>query len=242
MAHTILITRPEPGGTRFEAQLRAKFGDVPVCLSPILEIVPQPGAVPLEGVRGLIFTSQYGVEQFVARVTGRDFSVFTVGAATGAAARLAGFAEVTEAEGDAASLVEMIVAREIDGPLLHLRGGVAAGDVAGDLKAAGIETRVAILYRQQEAAATPEAKALLAGDAPVIVPLFSPRSAALWFAQSTPRAPLVMIAISAAAARAVPEGAGSVFVAQTPDAEAMLRCVPDAIAAAKRLEGVNRAQ
>ncbi|MBZ8118501.1 uroporphyrinogen-III synthase [Roseovarius sp. LXJ103] len=242
MAHTILITRPEPGGTRFEAQVRAQFSDVRTCLSPILEIVPEPDAVPIHGVRGLIFTSQYGVEQFAAQVARRDFPVFAVGGATGVVARAAGFGDVVEAEGDAVSLVAKIIEHGVLGPLLHLRGGVAAGDVAGDLTAAGIETRVAILYRQDEAAPTPEAKALLAGTAPVIVPLFSPRSAALWFAQSKPRAPLVIIAISEAVARAVPEGVAPMFVAHTPDAEAMLRLMPVAIAAAKRLEGAKGAQ
>lgn len=248
MPQAILITRPEPGGARFAAQLRDAApnpDDLQICLSPVMRIVAEAADVPLDGVRGLVFTSQYGVEQFAARVQGRGLPVFAVGRATGEAARAAGFGEVAEAEGDASSLARMIIAKGVRGPVLHVRGTVVAGDVAAELRAAGIETRQALVYRQEAAAPTAQALGLLAGDAPVIVPLFSPRSAALWFegqAARPPRAPLVILALSAAVARAVPEGAGGVMIADKPDVRAMLELLPDALAAAKRLEGANGAQ
>ena len=243
MPITILITRPEPGGSRFAEQLRDAQVDLQICLSPVLRILPEAGDIPLDGVRGLIFTSQYGVAEYAARTSVRDLPGFAVGGATAEAAQAVGLA-VSDGGGDAEALVAHIIAQRPRGPLLHLRGSVAAGDVVGDLSAAGIETRAAVLYRQEAAAPAPEAQSLLAGSAPVIVPFFSPRSAALWFAQGAAQAhpPLVILALSAAVARAVPEGAGTVLVAARPDAQAMLDLMPDAIAAAKRLEGANGAQ
>ena len=68
-----------------------------------------------------------------------------------------------------------------------------------------------------------EAKALLAGSDPVIVPLFSPRSAELLFQSITPMAPLRIAAISANTAEKVPADlCESLLIAERPDGPAML--------------------
>ena len=116
-------------------------------------------------------------------------------------------------------------------PLLHLRGAHAVTDLAGRLTAEGLACDEAVVYAQRERPPTPEALAVLAGNVPVLVPLFSPRSARL-AAQAVraarrdgPGAPLHAVAISEAAARQWRTGCAGddarVIVAASPDARGM---------------------
>ena len=247
MPPTILITRPEPGGSRFIATLRAlPGGDLPVILSPVLQIRPE-GALPdLEGVRWLIFTSQNGVFRFAELSARRDIPAYAVGDATEQAAEAAGMRAISCA-GDARDLLAQITrdcqAGRAAGPMLHLRGSHAAADVAGALRAAGIMASDAVLYSQAHMPLNDAAHACLAGRGSVIAPVFSPRSAEALAADASIKAPLVVLAISQAAADRIPQGAARAFVvADRPDAAAMLRAWPRALAEAYRLEGTRRAQ
>lgn len=243
MPPTILITRPEPGAQTFLSALRAlPGGDLPVVLSPVLGIEPQGDLPDLDGVRWLIFTSQHGVFCYAALTDRRDIPVYAVGDATADAARAAGMRAISCA-GDARDLLARITADGAAGPMLHLRGAHAAADVAGALRAAGITAQDAVLYAQHSIALNDAARAYLKGTAPVIAPVFSPRSAALLLKDTQPRAPLVILAISdAAAARVSPGAVSACIVADRPDAAGMLRAWPETLAAAYRLEGTKRAQ
>jgi uroporphyrinogen-III synthase len=127
--------------------------------------------------------------------------------------------------------------------MLHLRGTHAAADIVGALRTTGIEACEAVLYAQRALPLSDAARACLAGAAPVIAPVFSPRSAALLMAETPTRAPLVILAISAAAAARVPDGAAAAcIVAERPDMEGMLRAWPQTLDAANRLEGTKHAQ
>ncbi len=247
MPPTVLITRPEPYGAEFAALLRAApGGDLPVILSPAL-VIEAAGALPgLDGYHWLIFTSRSGVRRFVALSERRDIPVYAVGDATAQEARGAGMRAIS-CSGDAGDLLSRIRADGVRGPMLHLRGEHAAANVAGALRDAGIPADEAVIYAQRRAPLSAEARACLDGSAPVIAPVFSPRSAAALFADGPPRAPLVVLAISAAAAARVPErahgaAAQTVIVAERPDAAAMLRAWPAALSAAYRLEGTMRPQ
>ncbi len=243
MPPTILITRPEPGASRFIAALRdLPGGDLPVVLSPVLSIQPQ-GALPdLAGVRWLIFTSQYGVFRFAQLSARRDIPAYCVGDTTAQAAEAAGMRAISCA-GDARDLLARIAADGSTGPMLHLRGTHAAADVAGALTAAGTPATEAVLYSQRRIPLNDAALACLMGTAPVIAPVFSPRSAAMLLEGACVTAPLVILAISRAAADRVPGGAAQAcIVADRPDAAGMARAWPDALAEAYRLEGTKRAQ
>ncbi|WP_165802893.1 uroporphyrinogen-III synthase [Pelagivirga sediminicola] len=243
MPPTILITRPEPGAGSFIAALRGlPGGDLPVVLSPVLRIEPQGELPDLEGVRWLIFTSQQGVFRYAELTARRDIPVYAVGDTTASAAEAAGMRAIS-CGGDARDLLARIRADNAIGPMLHLRGAHAAADVAGALRAEGIAATDAVLYVQKRLSLTEEARACLNGDAPVIAPVFSPRSAAALLEGAAPRAPLVILAISRAAADRVPQGAASAcIVADRPDAAGMLRAWPAALAEAYRLEGTKSAQ
>lgn len=172
----VLLTRPEAAARRFAADLPACAARV--VIAPLQRIVAvDHDAARLAGAEGLIFTSENAVP---AAGPGRGRPAICVGARTAAVARAAGF-DVTVGPGDAAGM-RPLLARCGPG-WLHPQGV----HLAADLGVPGI-----VVYDQQPCPLTAEAEAVLAGDAPVIWPLFSPRSARL----------------AAAAARAVTPGAG----------------------------------
>lgn len=243
MPPTILITRPEPAGSAFARAVRARIGRAAaVERSPLMRILFEEAAPDLAGIAALIFTSRNGVAAFARLGPRRDIPCFAVGEATARAAREAGF-DTVSAGGDARALVDLVRARAEPGRYLHIRGQHAAGDVAQTLTAAGIDTREAVLYRQEALPLSPRAQDLLSGAAPVIVPLFSPRTARLFFQQAGAGAPLLVAAISRNVAAEVPAGkAVKLLVASQPDAAGMMALIGPLLAEAKRLEGANRAQ
>lgn len=89
-----------------------------------------------------------------------------------------------------------------------------------------------VVYDQTAVPPSAEALGVLAGSAPVILPLFSPRSARLAAAAAAgARAPLLPVAISAAAAHAWGAArAEPTRLALRPDAAAMLAAVTAAAA------------
>ena len=240
MSPRIVITRPEPANSAFADQVRAQFGvGQPILQAPLMRIVtcgdmPDPGRAA-----GLIFTSRNGVAAFAATSAVRNIRCYAVGEATARAAREAGL-DAESAGGDADDLVEKILGDHVSGELLHVRGDHAAGDIAVRLRQAGIGVREVILYRQTARRATRGSRLGSGGEEAIVVPLFSPRSARLFFESGPVRAPVVVVAISRNTAEAVPSaGARMVMIAARPDARAIREALPGAVAAAKRLEGGN---
>lgn len=219
---TLVLTRPTPASLRFLAQIEAVTGaNVSAIISPLFEIVPLPHA-PL-GVGDVILTSANAVAALTPEDHARGRTAWCVGEATASAAGAAGM-HTRSADGDADALVELIRAEEPPSPLWHLHGRHVTGDIAARLQSAGFQVESRAIYDQAALLLSPEAREALDGDKPVVVPLFSPRTAAL-FAQRSPfAAPLHAVAISQAAAAplaALP--LASLTVAETPDAAAMLR-------------------
>ncbi len=216
----LLLTRPLSAARRFLAALEAAQGaPIPAILSPILAIHPLP-VVVLERPAGLILTSENGAARLGELGLG-GLPAWCVGPRTAAVARELG-AEVKVVAPDAAHLLPILLAERPAGPLLHLRGEHARVDVAARLRAAEIDTRHAIAYRQEALAPNGAAQAALTAPEPLVVPLFSPRSAAL-LAGWHPRAPLRVVALSeAVAAAAAPLRPADLRVATAPDGEAMV--------------------
>ncbi len=238
MAHapdrpTVLLTRPEAASRRFAAGLRNRLGAAfPVLVAPVLEIVPDPdaAAAALSGAGGVILSSENGAEACAAARAGAGLMAFCVGARTAAAARAAGLVPVDAPPGDLGRLIDRIAARGWSadrGPLVHLHGAHVTGDAVAALAARGVAARGAVVYDQRARPLSDAARRLLAGDAPVIVPVFSPRSARLVApALAMARAPVRIAAISPRAAAALDvHGAARVRVARSPDADAMIEAV-----------------
>jgi uroporphyrinogen-III synthase len=135
----------------------------------------------LDGVQAALFTSANGVRAFAQATPRRDFRAFAVGDATAAAARDAGFAEVTSAGGAVEDLAKQVIARlkPQSGALIHAAGTITAGDLAGILEAAGFTVRRAVLYEAipSEHLSTATRDAVRRGEIDAAL-FFSPRNAA----------------------------------------------------------------
>ena len=158
-------------------------------ISPLIEIVPVPGPLDLDGVQGLVFTSANGVEQFAARSADRSLPAWCVGEMTAAAARRAGFA-ARSADGDVGDLAALVVAAQRAGRgRLPARARAACGGRPRrhGCAAAGVPARAAEIYDQAPRPLTAEARALLAAGGIDVLTFFSPRTARLFAAEA--RAP-----------------------------------------------------
>ncbi len=221
----ILLTRPRAHSTAFGDQLRHRFGTrIHVVLAPLLQITPISTALDLQDVAMLLFTSVNGVTGFAALCDRRDIPCLCVGQKTADVARAVGLTAVS-AGGSANELLQLALAQtEPDGAFLYLRGRHAARDLVGDLVAAGLRARAAVVYDQQALPLTNAARALLDGKARVLLPLMSPRSAGL-FASAAAGLDLgntVAIAISEGAAKPLQGlGLAAIRVASRPTAAAV---------------------
>lgn len=225
----LLLTRPAPAARRFLAACEAARGEtIPALLSPVLAIRPvaaaltrRPAAVILTSENGAARAGELGL-------AGRP--AWCVGRRTAAVAREQGL-EAVEAGPDAEALLAALLAARPAGPLLHLRGEHARGDLAARLRSAGLEAEEVVAYRQEALPPTPEARHAMEDRNPLVVPLFSPRSASL-LAGWSPRAPLRIVAMSEAVAdAAAPLRPARLLVASSPHGDAMVEATLRGLAA-----------
>ncbi|HVG49766.1 MAG TPA: uroporphyrinogen-III synthase [Rubellimicrobium sp.] len=224
----LLLTRPEAASRRFLlACEKAWGGPVLAVLSPVMAIRPvevrlekPPAALVLTSENGAVRAGELGLAPRVA---------WCVGPRTAAAAEQAGF-QAIEAGPDAEALLAALLDARPAGPLLHLRGEHARGEVVGRLRATGLDAWEVVAYRQEALGPTPDARAALDGPDPLVVPLFSPRSAALlegW----APRAPLHVVALSPAVSEAARRlGPERLSVAYRSESGAMVEATLAALA------------
>lgn len=243
MAPTLLITRPNPAASKFAAQARRVLGrECEIVLSPLMRMEHVGGVPDLAGFHALIFTSRNGVEALAAATGDRSLPCYTVGDATCRAAQDAGFQAVS-AQGDVLDLLNLIEANRAPGPFLYVRGEHATADVTGALRDKGKAAFDVVAYRQVAQPISDEAQALLGRARPVLLPLFSPRSARLFFDKGPFEAPVFAAAISPNVAEMIPPDAvRQVEIAGRPNAAGVLAGLQRLRDAAKRLEGGNRAQ
>lgn len=238
---TLLITRPAASGARFAEGVRAQRGDrISIILSPLMQtrfLAPQlPPSLEGGDVRGVLFTSESGVRGLARLWPRRDLPAWCVGDQTAAAARDAGW-QAQALGGDAQAMADAIVTARLSGPLLHARGADVTAGLSARLAAAGIALTELVVYEQVPLPLSGAARAALDGQAPVIVPVFSPRSARLFAASAAgSAAPLLCAAISVAAAEPLHVlRPAALAVAARPDAESMTAAVVglvDAVSAA----------
>lgn len=226
----LILTRPAAQSRRFADVLRRRLRPLRVIISPVIEISALPLSVDPAAFFGFVFTSQHAVEalgDLPAACRGRP--AWCVGARTAEAAQAAGFAarSAEAGGGDAEALLRAILADTPEGPLLHLHGAHLSVDLAARLQEAGIACTSLVAYDQLPRGLASPALLALRGAVPVIVPLFSPRSVALFLDEATEvSAPLHPVAISeAAAAQWRARRPEPVEIAETPDAAAMLQAV-----------------
>ena len=230
----LLVTRPEPDGARTAAALRAQRHDV--VLAPVLRVElladADLGAGPWTAI---LITSANGARAAAAHARHRELlslPVMAVGQASAAAARAAGFADVTSADGDGRDLVGQVAARFVGRPqpLLYLAGEDRARDLVGELGGFGVAVRIAVVYRAAKASLPAEAAAALqAGQIDAAVH-FSRRSAEAYLEltrEGLDRAlkPIHFCLAAAAAAPLRAAGAMDVRIAARPDETALIELI-----------------
>ena len=157
----LLLTRPEPDNERTAAALRALGHEV--LLAPLLHIEFVTGAdlgAPPWG--GVLLTSANGARAIARHARRGELAglpVVAVGESSADAARAAGFADVTSADGDANDLARLAVRRFAGTrlPLLYLAGEDRSGDLAGVLSSQGLTVRTVVVYRAAKARSLPPA-------------------------------------------------------------------------------------
>ena len=221
MSLRIAITRALPDAEESAARIRALGGEA--IIAPLLTIIPMAYDTNVEDAQALIFTSIAGVRAFPDARRMHAKRVLTVGDASAHAAREAGFTDVRSADGDAAALAAMAIAT-LDpkaGPLIHIRGTHVAGDVAGQLEAAGFKVDRRIAYTAAQAPVLPEAL-----KAPLDVVLFySARAAEAFHSLGGQSAGRAAACLSPGVAEAAGPGWARVIVAPRPREDALLAAV-----------------
>ncbi|MCY3983513.1 MAG: uroporphyrinogen-III synthase [Roseovarius sp.] len=207
MTPGILIIRPRKQALALKDAILGRLGeDVRVCISPMIRIRHLAADLALDGIKTLAFTSRHAVAAFSKLTSRRDFVCHAVGEATAAEASDEGFDPIA-GNGGGLALARQIIRDGAPAPCLYLHGRHISHNVADSLNEAGLKAISATVYTQEASPLSPSARAMLAAEAPVVLPLYSARSARLFFADAKIDAPLFVAAISDKVSREVPLGA-----------------------------------
>lgn len=221
----LLMTRPRAASESFVAALvahRVPMGEV--VISPAISIEHLTGPVDPAGFGGVVVTSAHALHGVVAPP---GMTAWCVGDATAEEAARAGF-DAVSAGGDADDLVRLVASARPGAPLLYLRGQHVSAGLRDALAALGIAVEERVVYDQPESRPTAAALDLFSGVRPVVLPLFSPRTARIvagWVeGASAPFRPVAMSeAVAAAWGRPAP-------IAARPNVRAMVAAVAEALA------------
>ena len=241
----VLVTRPHPDDETTAASLRARGFDV--LRAPMLRFEPVAVHEDMNArYSAVIVTSANalrGVEPLLKGHRMLELPLFAVGEHTAAAARRAGFTHVVSANGDAANLRDLVLARlrakelKKASTLLYLAGAEIARDLASELEESGFRVVTQTTYRMIAVKSLPsEARDAFAANQVEAVLHYSQRSARAFL--DAARAAGVEISalaipqccISATVASVVRDaGATQVVVAATPDENALFEALQRAL-------------
>jgi uroporphyrinogen-III synthase len=187
----LLLTRPKAGSDAFWNGLAPLTRQTlhPI-VSPLIRIVPLN--ISPEFLGDVIFTSVNGVEN---SPRGEGRIAYCVGATTTKAAVLSGWRAVQKGE-TADQLVSSFPNGTANTPLTHLAGIHTRGNIAQRLTTAGYEAQHVAVYDQEICPLTRHATEALSSNFPLLVPLFSPRTAHSFADQNKGSAPLHIVALS----------------------------------------------
>jgi uroporphyrinogen-III synthase len=256
----ILVTRPQPDNEATGASLRARGFDV--LLAPMLRF--EPVGLPDEAgadYAAIIVTSANALRAIESQLAGHrllDLPLFAVGDRTAAVARRAGFTTVISADGNAADLRELVLAKTSNNkiwnkaadkaknkklrtvrPVLYLAGADLSRDLAGELAEGGLSVVTRTTYRMAASSVLPrETCDAIAANQVEAVLHYSVRSARA-FLDAVRSAGVEISAlavqqccISATVASILREaGATHVTVASSPDENALLGALDRALRA-----------
>ena len=219
---TLLLTRPDAQSREFLADCEGVLGRrLPAVIAPVMQILDVGDIPDLDLFKSILVTSSHGVRRLGEGGGLRGRQVFSVGEVTAALARESG----ATARALGADVAEFLTATSrLVPPCLYARGRHVRVDLRAELEALGVECTEAIVYDQVAQPIGRAGAALLAGNAPVIAPVFSTRSAELLCASAEIRAPVTVLAMSEAVAAAW-TGGGEVKIVPEPTSAAMCAAV-----------------
>ena len=223
---SILLTRPIAQSERFAEKLRERFGDISnIVISPLLKIEPTGNKVDLSDRPAIVLTSENAVSALCTGQFPEGLEAFCVGAQTAKAARDAGMI-VTVGEGGANELAELILRSEPKSSYLHVHGENVHGSLVRMLQEAGRNARNQVVYRQVPLALSDHALSVLRDAGPVVVPLFSPRTAQLISnAVGDVGGNVTVVALSGAVAEAVGLPVRRIMISEKPSSAAMIEAI-----------------
>jgi uroporphyrinogen-III synthase len=160
----VLVTRPHPDDEATAAALRDRGFEV--LRAPMLRFEAVPFHDDADAPYGaVIVTSANALRAITAQLAGSrllKLPLFAVGEHTAAAARDAGFGQVSAATGDAGALRDLVLASAKSkrlkkaSPLLYLAGADLARDLAGELGEKGFTVVTHTTYRMVPAPSLPQ--------------------------------------------------------------------------------------
>lgn len=178
----VILTRPQGANTAFAAIIAPDVRARLHCIhSPLLDIVPIDTKIDFASADCAVFTSMNGVK-FAPH--GDHRRAFCVGQKTTQAALASGW-DAIFAGATVAELKKFVLTKPPWGQIHHYSGVHTRGNVAGDLSHGGLNILNVALYDQRLLPLSTDALEVLNGTKPVLVPLFSPRTA-VHFANAAP--------------------------------------------------------
>lgn len=179
----ILLTRPKAASVNLAATLHVALPESRIVISPLISLNYLNPTPDFSRYAALVVTSSNAIDALGAQSIPHGYPCYAVGHKTAQAAQALGF-EAHSANGDASDLVRLIVAQHKSGPLLHIHGRHTRGDVAQRLQHYGIHCETLIAYDQKALTLSQDAQSLLEREIPLILPLFSPRTAQIFLDQA----------------------------------------------------------
>lgn len=143
------VTRSAPFAHLTAQHLRA-IGHSPL-VAPVLRILPIQASPPAEAPDMLVFTSRHGVRHHPFDPHLAHVPVLTVGDRTAKAAENAGYGKVLSADGNVTDLRDLILSRTSGSArIVHYGAREPAGDLIGELRAAGHAAERICVYASRE--------------------------------------------------------------------------------------------
>jgi uroporphyrinogen-III synthase len=240
----VLVTRPHPDDETTAAALRAR--GVEVLKAPMLRFEPVAFHDVQARYGAVLVTSANAVRGIELHLKGSPLlklPLFAVGEHSASAARRAGFENVIAANGDAAALRDLVLARvrakelKQASPLLYLAGADLARDLAGQLGERGFSVVTHTTYRMAPVNTLPREVCDAFAAARIEAVLHYSRRSARAFLDAARGAGVEILAlaiphccISAAVASVLRDaGATQVTVAASPDENALFGALDRAL-------------
>ncbi len=223
----VLVTRSSEDAARTAERLGV-LGHEAV-LAPVTRIVPTDDPAPVEPYEALIVTSAHAAEALAS--LDRAKTVFAVGERTADAVRMAGFSQVTVAEGDAVSLSRLIREGLPSGlRLLHVTARHHKEEPAASLREAGFTILQWEAYEARAVVSLPDAAAEALRSGQIGAALHYSRRSADLVVRLAEEAGLVShllafphLCLSADVAAPLRSAGATILVAEDPSEDALLQ-------------------